>query len=165
MKKPSWFYHCLLLNPCLSRSCAQRFGFRRYVNQRVRDCVKSINWFADLANSVSGSDPTELQHRSIEASRGAVRERAVNGRARLSSLHEAVRALLQGGPGYDTLDFPVGGLALYDATRLSVPAVDSVSLTQLLRSDARDCVIRLFGLMLRSSRPGSNKIRSLGALV
>ena len=61
-------------------------------------------------------------------------------------------ALLQGGPVYDTLDFPVGGLALYDATRLSVAdsAVDSVSLTQLPRDDARDCVSRWSELMFNS---------------
>ena len=93
-----------------------------------------------------------MQHRSIEAIRGAVRELAIDGRAQLFSKHEAVRALLQGGPGYGTLDFPAGGLALYDATRLSVPdsAVDSVSLTELLRSDARDCVSRWSELMLNS---------------
>ena len=66
--------------------------------QEVRDCVESISWFAGLANSAADSDATELQHRSIEAIRGAVRERAVNGRAQLCSKHEAVRALLQGGP-------------------------------------------------------------------
>ena len=54
------------------------------------------------------------------------------------------------GRGYDTLNFPTDGLALYDATRLSVPdsAVDSVSLTQPLRSDARDCVNRWSELVL-----------------
>ena len=48
------------------------------------------------------------------------------------------------------MDFPVGGLALHDATRLSVLAVDSVSLTQLFTSDARDCVSRWYELMLIS---------------
>ena len=45
-----------------------------------------------------------------------------------------------------------GGLALYDATRLSVPdcAVDSVSLTQLLWGDARDCVSKWSELMVNS---------------
>ena len=66
--------------------------------------------------------------------------RAVDGRGQLFSKHELVRALLQVGLGYDTLDFR----CLNDTTRLSVPdsAVDSVSFTQLLRSDARDCVNR-----------------------
>ena len=74
---------------------------------------------------------TELQHRSI---RGAVRERAVDGRSQTFQKHEAVSALLHGGMGYDTLDFPVGVLALYDPARLSVldSAIDSVSLAQLL---------------------------------
>ena len=66
--------------------------------------------------------------------------------------HECIRALLHGGPGYDTLDFPVGGLVLYDPARLSVSdsAVDTVSLTQLLRGDARHCVNRWSELMLKS---------------
>ena len=89
-----------LLRRGLSRGCAQRFGFRRY------GCVVSINWFAGLANSAADSDATEMQHCSMEAIRG-VREREVNGRAHTFSKHEAVRALLQGGPGSDTLDFPL----------------------------------------------------------
>ena len=111
-----------------------------------------ITWFAGLANSAADSDATELQHRYIEAIRGAVRDCAVDGRAQFFSKHEAVRALLQGGPGYNTLDFSVGGSALYDATRLSVPdsAVDSVSLTQLLWGDARDCVSKCSELVLNS---------------
>ena len=50
------------------------------------------------------------------------------------------------------MDFPVGGLVLYDATRLSVPdsAVDSVFLTQLLRGDARGCVNRWSELIFNS---------------
>ena len=57
---------------------------------------------------------------------------------------KAFRALLHGGPGYDTLDSSVGGVARDDPARLSVPdsAVDSVSLAQRARGDARDCVCR-----------------------
>ena len=73
--------------------------------------MEFINWFAG-ANSAAASDATEVQHRSLEAIPGAVRERAVDGRAQLFSKHEAVRALLQGGPVYDTLNFPVGGFGL-----------------------------------------------------
>ena len=83
--------------------------------------MESINWFAGLARYAADSDATEMLQHVIEAIRGAVRRRAVDGRARLFSKHEVGRALLQGGLVYDTLDFPVGSLALYDATRLSVP--------------------------------------------
>ena len=54
----------------LSRGCAQRLGFRRYVDQGVRDCVESINWFAGLHNSAVDTDVTKLQQRSIESIRG-----------------------------------------------------------------------------------------------
>ena len=65
------------------------------------------------------------------------------------SKHEAVSAVLHGGLGYVSLDLPVGGLALYDPARLSVPDY-SVSLEKLLREDARDCVWRWSELMLIS---------------
>ena len=85
MKKTSCLDHLPsrepLLRHGLSRGCAQRFGFRRCVFQGVRDCVASISWFAGLANSAADPDATEMQHRSIEAIRGAVMERAVDGRA------------------------------------------------------------------------------------
>ena len=45
---------------------------------------------------------------------GSGPERAVDGRSRAFSKHEAVSALLQGGAGYDVLDSPRCGLALYD---------------------------------------------------
>ena len=72
-----------LLRRGLSRGCAQQFGFREYQNLGVRDWVEPINWFAGLANSAAHSDATEMQHRSIEAIRGAVMQRAVDGRAQL----------------------------------------------------------------------------------
>ena len=39
-----------LLRRGLSRGCAQRFGFRRRVDQGIRDCVECMNWFTGLAN-------------------------------------------------------------------------------------------------------------------
>ena len=61
-------------------------------------------------------------------------------------------ALLQRSAEHDALDCPVGGLALYDTTRLSIPdsAVESTSLAQLLTEDTRDYVCRWSELMLHS---------------
>ena len=72
--------------------------------------------------------------------------------AQTFSKHEAVSARLHGGVGFDTLDLPVGGLALCYPARLSVPdsAVDLVSLANSPRGDARDCVCRWSELMLNS---------------
>ena len=118
-------------------------GLASDVNQVFRYCVESINSFAILQNSTVDTDVTELQQRFIVPILVAVRERAIE-RAHLFSKDEVVRALLHAGPGYDTLDSSVGGLALSDPARLSVPdsAVDSVSLAYLLRADAGDCVCR-----------------------
>ena len=88
----------------LSRGCVQRLGFRRYV---VRDCVESINWFAGIHKSPVDSDVTEIQHPSIEGIRGAVRERAVDGRSQTFSKHETDSALLHGGMGMTPWTFPL----------------------------------------------------------
>ena len=126
----------------LSRGCAQRHGFRRYADQGVRDCVESTNCSAGLHNSPVDSDVSELQHRSIEGIRGAVRERTVGGRSQTFSKHEAVSALLRG-----------GGMV---RTPWTLPLVawpcttPRVSLAQLLWGNAREFVCRWSELMLNS---------------
>ena len=101
-------------------------------------CVQCVG-FTSLHNSAVDTDVTELQQRSIESIRGAVRERAVGERAHLFLTHEAVRALLHGGLGTIPWTRPMVAWPLYDPPRLSVPdsAVDSVSLAHLLRDNLR----------------------------